>query len=542
VGAGHSRSGKNENLGGQLNKSAKKSSQFPSFKRREWLYAGLVSIAFGLIPSMAFAQATPAEAQPTPTRLRATVAQPSIPVVPGRPVAEGDRYQILRYNEDWSFLKDPSQRTNFFDPLKFIPLNDSKDIYLTLFGDERLRNVNESTQNVKAKTSATNFLAVRTDFGADLHVTPYFRSFVELVSAYDLGNDFRIGGTRGLPAAFQNPLDLLQAFVEPMDQIGNVKVGLRVGREVMKWGNGTVIDPNDFPNVQTAFDAVHPYVQWNDWRLDGFVSDSVAMETHTFQDENDPEIKLDGLYGSKKYSHFNIFGTNAVGVVEPFFFNYLNNAGKYGSTLVGTDHREDFGLRVTANFGGFDFDDEGIIQSGTFANRKVQAWAYFSNQGYTFEGLPLQPRIGLQADGASGGGGDARTGTISTYQPMFPSALYLADMAFFSASNLIDARPTLTLHFTPTISLEGFYGFYWRQNTHDAIYSTAPFAAFGTTGATPPSGHLTAQVPQILFSWAITPQVLLTQYASVLVPAHSLRQEGAGDGDVFFASTLLLRF
>ena len=34
--------------------------------------------------------------------------------------------------QDWSFLRDPSQRVDPYDRLKFIPLNDSETNYLTL--------------------------------------------------------------------------------------------------------------------------------------------------------------------------------------------------------------------------------------------------------------------------------------------------------------------------------------------------------------------------------------------------------------------------
>ena len=31
-------------------------------------------------------------------------------------------YPVLRYDEDWSFLSDPSKHNDFWDPVKFIPL------------------------------------------------------------------------------------------------------------------------------------------------------------------------------------------------------------------------------------------------------------------------------------------------------------------------------------------------------------------------------------------------------------------------------------
>lgn len=506
-------------------------------RRKGRFWAGL-GIALGLSPAFAAAQSQPpTAAEQNAPSLEFTASQPPSPSTPRprKPKSRDGIYQVLRFNEDWTFLKDPRQRTNAFDPLKYIPLGTLPDSYLTLFGDLRFRNINESTRNVQPKTSYLNFTGTRIDFGGDLHITRHFRSVVQLVSAYDVGNDI---GTR--PPSFQNPLDLLQAFIEPMGDIGNAHVGMRIGREVIRMGNGTVIDINDFPDVEMAFDAVHPYVEIGNTKVEGFISDVVGQKAHTFQDYNNTTVKVNSLYVTHKYAIPSVFGAPFRGTIEPFFFDYHNSLGRYGS-VSGGDTRRDYGIRLTENFSGWDFDDEFIYQGGRFANRSVGAWAFFSTQGYTFRGLPFSPRLGVQFDGASGGN-SAHGSSIQTYQPMFPTAIYTCDMSFFAPSNLIDVRPSVTFHLTPKFTLQAWYGLFYRQNSKDAIYATAPVRAYGTTATTPVSGHLIGTVPQLFFSWDITPQVQLSQFASWLEPGHALQQAGGGKGDLFFATTLLFRF
>ena len=41
---------------------------------------------------------------------------------PERLANEPPVYNILRYEEDYSYLRDPAKRTDWLDPLKFIPL------------------------------------------------------------------------------------------------------------------------------------------------------------------------------------------------------------------------------------------------------------------------------------------------------------------------------------------------------------------------------------------------------------------------------------
>jgi hypothetical protein len=47
-------------------------------------------------------------------------------------------YKLLRSDEDWSFLRDKNLRSDFWDPIKYIPLRrDAKDWYLTFGGEAR---------------------------------------------------------------------------------------------------------------------------------------------------------------------------------------------------------------------------------------------------------------------------------------------------------------------------------------------------------------------------------------------------------------------
>ena len=48
-------------------------------------------------------------------------------------------YKLLRYEEDYSYLKDYSHRTDFWDPIKYIPLWDRDDWYLSTGGFLRER-------------------------------------------------------------------------------------------------------------------------------------------------------------------------------------------------------------------------------------------------------------------------------------------------------------------------------------------------------------------------------------------------------------------
>ena len=64
--------------------------------------------------------------------------------------------------QDWSFLRDPSQRVDPYDRLKFIPLNDSKTNYLTFGLESRTEFQYLSNNNWGAGNSDTGF-AIKTE-------------------------------------------------------------------------------------------------------------------------------------------------------------------------------------------------------------------------------------------------------------------------------------------------------------------------------------------------------------------------------------------
>src|SRR5437870_5181850 len=48
-------------------------------------------------------------------------------------------FKLIRYDESYDYLRDPSQRSDYLDAIKFIPLNTNGVWYLTLGGEIRER-------------------------------------------------------------------------------------------------------------------------------------------------------------------------------------------------------------------------------------------------------------------------------------------------------------------------------------------------------------------------------------------------------------------
>jgi hypothetical protein len=134
---------------------------------RSWR-AGIIPNLFLLLLSFFYA-ALPASAQ---TEKSAAIKRPTLQIGNG-----------VRFDEDWSVLRgvDTSKTDDFWDRIKFIPLNQDQTVWLSLGGQvrQRLEYFDQFQFGMSAPRRSDVFLASRIRWNADLHATPYFRLFAE---------------------------------------------------------------------------------------------------------------------------------------------------------------------------------------------------------------------------------------------------------------------------------------------------------------------------------------------------------------------------
>jgi hypothetical protein len=180
-------------------------------------------------------------------------------------------YKLLRYNEDYSYLKDPNRRTDFWDPIKYIPIGDRDDWYVS-FGAQ-LRPWLQFYNNFDFGTTLgpNPFLTQRYLLHGDFHFGPNIRFFGQLVSGLENG---RIGGP--LPDIDENVFDAHQAFLDLVQHIGEYDtLTWRLGRQEMLYGSGRLIDVREGVNLRRSFDAARLLLRLGDWSVDGFWSKPV---------------------------------------------------------------------------------------------------------------------------------------------------------------------------------------------------------------------------------------------------------------------------
>jgi hypothetical protein len=103
-------------------------------------------------------------------------------------------YALLRQDENYSYLRNPACRTDFWDPIKYVPLSSSGDRYLTFGGEirewyEGFRNANWG----EGPQDGNGYLLQRLSLYGDWNAGKRVRLFGQLTSNIEAG---RNGGPR----------------------------------------------------------------------------------------------------------------------------------------------------------------------------------------------------------------------------------------------------------------------------------------------------------------------------------------------------------
>jgi hypothetical protein len=152
------------------------------------VYKACFCLGLSLIAAVASAQ----EPETTPT--------PSPPPPP---------FTLFPEDQDWSMMRDPAPRRDWSDEIKYIPLGQREDWYLSIGGEarpwyERYRNEDWGSE----PQDLNGYWLQRFLLYGDFHFGKRVRFFGQLESGFEAG---RTGPPRPVD---KDPLDVLQAFLD----------------------------------------------------------------------------------------------------------------------------------------------------------------------------------------------------------------------------------------------------------------------------------------------------------------------------------------
>jgi len=371
-------------------------------------------------------------------------------------------YKILRFDEDYSCLTNPANRSDWFDPVKYIPLRENEPYWYLSFGGElRERFEGIHDDNFGIGSGPDSYWLQRVTLLGDLHLGERVRVFAEGISGVIAGQE--------QPAApvQDDPIDLQFAFVDVLPYLtSDERLTLRAVRFGMSFGSGRLVATRAAPNIPFKFDGFEMLYARPLWETTAFLTRPVK-DSGGFDGE-DHSTAFWGFYLTHWFDAPHKLG------MDLYYLGVTREHGRYASG-AGNEHRHSLGAREFGAWDRWDWNAEEVLQVGSFGIDSILAWTASLDAGYTWDAT-LQPRVGLKVDVTSGDG-NPHDGRLETFDALFFKSGYFNDASLLRPQNIIDVHPNVGANLTPTVSVNGGVDVFWRYSRNDAVYAVPGFVA-----------------------------------------------------------------
>ena len=429
-----------------------------------------------------------------PSRLMLIAAMVAAPVAAlaqgtGVPPTDLHRYPLPTYEEDWRALQT-SDRTDVWDPVKFVPLSADGITSLSLGGEARVTYERFGNQSFGlTPPDPDGYFLQRYLLHTDLRAGSRLRVWTEFNSGLENG---RIGGPR--PVIDEDKLDLHQAFVDvTVGVTGPSAAVLRVGRQEIALGAGRMYALREGPNVPLSFDGVRAIAHAGPWRLDGWAARPVDNTPRVFDDGSHHSFDVWGVYGSRVIT----LSRQSVGL-DVYYLGLARDAAHFDQGTA-NETRHTFGARVWHQ-GAWVYDAEAMFQVGRFGSGDIRAWRSVIEGSHLVADAVWLPRLGLVLDVASGDKNPADP-NLQTFNALFQSGTYSGRAQLLGPSNSIRFEPTVTFALARQVRVSAGWGFYWRESVYDALYNISGQVIVPSNGVT---DRYEGSRPTLQIDWRLT--------------------------------------
>ncbi|CAM0118981.1 alginate export family protein [Stenotrophomonas sp. GD03958] len=254
---------------------------------------------------------------------------------------------------------------------------------------------------------------------------------------------------------------------------------LQLGRQEAGYGSSRLLSVRDGPNIRLAFDGARAGWKGRLGTLDLMALRPLENRPGAFDDRGERGAHLWGAYATTARGR-------GPGQWDLYLLDYRREGARFAAGS-GTERRQTLGARWFGQFGALDWNSELVAQGGELqtvaGTLDVRAWTLATDTGWRWTERPLQPRLGLKADIASGDG-KLHDGHLGTFNALFPKSAYFSEASLLAPANLMDLQPTLTLRLHHAVTTELGVQMAWKQRRADAVYTTpAPLLALpGSAG------------------------------------------------------------
>jgi hypothetical protein len=458
------------------------------------------------------------------------LAQTPQPMPPGPPPnpARPQLTPVDQCDENFTFLRDPANQTDLWDPLKYVPLNESGSFYLTLGFEERSEY--EWFQNANwgaGPQTIGGYWLQRVIPEANVTLGSHLRLFTSFQYAKEMGNN---AGPR--PGIDEDQGDFHEAFVDISSGLDDPRsVTLRLGQQELVYGAGRLVDNNEGVNVKSSFYGARVIAKTEKLRLEIFGVKPTELNTGTFDDRPPSQQTFWGVYGTVPLPLVDQHGQADLYYlgIDTTHAAYQQGSGREIRHSIGTRL---FNHQSGAPFEpGFDYNWEMVYQLGTFGKNYINAWTVATETGYSFP-VRLTPRLALRADVASGGQ-HPNGGSLNTFNPLFPRGAYFGPkLTMFGPYNLFDVHPVLI--FTPlqNVTCAFDWGWFWRESLDDGVYQIGGALLRPSGGS---KARYIGSQPNCEILWALDPHATVDINLAGFLTGGFLKDTGPA-GNVAFSN------
>lgn len=430
-------------------------------------------------------------------------------------------YKLNRADEDYRYLQNAARRTDFFDPIKYIPFNDRGDWYLSLGAEARVRYEYFDNFNWNELPKDNGYPLQRYFLHGDFHFGDHVRLFGQFQSSLENG---RSGGPR--PSIDKNELDLHQGFLDlNLSPEADSTLTLRSGRQELFYGSQRIIAVREGPNVRQSFDGFRLMYRSGGLAVDGIAVRPVNSNKYIFDDSTDRSKALWGVY-----SVFPLPSATK-GKADLYYLGLYRGGAGFDQGRA-RETRHSVGARLWRTEKPVDFNFEFLYQWGSFGDGQINAWTAASDTGYTAAALPLSPRFALKADIASGDQ-SPNNRDLQTFNPLFPKGAYFSENGLIGPANFINVNPSVELHLPEGLTITANWDFFWRESIHDGIYNNAVVLVRSGKNS---SARYIGNQPQVQLEWDVQRHVTVVAVYAHFFAGPFLRESGPGE-DVDYVTT-----
>ncbi|MBL9114773.1 MAG: alginate export family protein [Verrucomicrobiaceae bacterium] len=257
--------------------------------------------------------------------------------------------------------------------------------------------------------------------------------------------------------------DLRLASIE----FGNAnKLSLKLGRQVLAYGDERLVGPLEWLNFSRTFDAVKFHLEHEGWWLDAFTSSVVRYHESEFN-RSDWLGNSDGtgqFFSGIYYSNTSVLRFQTTDLYA-FHLHQESSSGGSDFITLGTRWKGDPLL-----LDGWDYTAEFAGQSGRVRGKELGAYAHHLEAGYNWLKQSWKPRIAMEYSFGTGDD-NAADGNVHTFQNLFPTNHPpYGFMDTFSWQNMHNVAFRLAAQPHPKFKAALDLHSFWLSTSNDAWY------------------------------------------------------------------------